>query len=276
MKCLSPVADLDLVWGTRVILDEIRRTLLARGLQWEFEQHAGLWRRNPAKGLGELTADPAIAGWMLYRASPQIQQWFQKNRIPCVVLGPCHEGITLPGVQVDVEALGRHAAAEASRLGHRHIAYVVFDPAVASSVNTLKGLRQLTLAGGKPGRVSLISDDETAAGMRRSLASVMTGTDPATLLMLTGPGQALSAQGILREMGLRVPEDVSLIVRDHEPILARSVPALCRYAFDWHRLGRTAGRLLADVIASGSGLKTQRTLLPEFIRGETLAPRRKD
>ena len=180
------------------------------------------------------------------------------------------------GVQVDVEALGRHAAAEASRLGHRHIAYVVFDPAVASSVNTLKGLRQLTLAGGKPGRVSLISDDETAAGMRRSLASVMTGTDPATLLMLTGPGQALSAQGILREMGLRVPEDVSLIVRDHEPILERSVPALCRYAFDWHRLGRTAGRLLADVIASGGGLNTQRTLLPEFIRGETLAPRRRD
>ena len=242
----------------------------------DWEQQAKLWKGNPARQLEQLAADPGTAGWFLYRATPEIQQWFRDSRLPSVVLGPCHAGITLPSVQADVAALGRHMAAESARLGHRHLAFAVFDPGVASSLNTLEGLRRITLTNGQPGRISVVSDDGTTAGLRRALALLMKEPDPPTMIMVTAAAQSLPVQGILRQMNLRVPEDVSLAVRDHEPFLRRSVPELSRYQIDWARFGRTAAGLLMEIVRGGGGRIAQRKLLPEFVRGETLATRRPD
>ncbi len=168
IKCLSAYGEMELVHSTRIILDEIRKSLAVQGVRMDWEQQAKLWKGNPARQLEQLAADPGTAGWFLYRATPEIQQWFRDSRLPSVVLGPCHAGITLPSVQADVAALGRHMAAESARLGHRHLAFVVFDPGVASSLNTLEGLRRITLTNGQPGRISVVSDDGTTAGLRSS------------------------------------------------------------------------------------------------------------
>lgn len=274
VRCLTPFPELEMVWSTRIIFDEIRRTLAGRGCGLEFEQRPGLWRGDPAERLVALLALPDTDVWLLYRASKRIQRWFQENRVPCVVLGPCHDGVALPSAQSDVTALGRHAAAESLRLGHHHLAYVVYDPNVASSMATLKGLREVRAKDGTPATVTVISDDETVDGLRSALSGAMAMKDPPTLLLVTEANQTLPVLGILREMGLRVPEDVSVIIRDHEPYLARSVPELTRYSFDWIKFGRNAGRLLSSVMESGSGKNTMLTLLPEFIRGKTLAARR--
>ncbi len=276
VKCLSPFPEIELVLGTRIIFDEIRKDLPATAHRLEWEVKPALWRGDPAKGLRRLTAEPGTACWLLYRASPEIQQWFLDNRIPCLVLGPCHEGILLPGVEVDVAALGRHAASMAGRLGHRHLACLVFNGRVASSVRTLEGLRTLVLPDGQRGRVTVMSDDGTTSGLRAVLTGVMAEKDPPTLLMVTESVQAWPVLGILRELGRRVPQDVSVLVRDHEPFLDRSVPELSRYSSDWGRYGRLAARLISDVVASGSGKQTRRKLLPTFIPGETLARRRPD
>ena len=77
-------------------------------------------------------------------------------------------------------------------------------------------------------------------------------------------------------MNLEIPKDVSMIVRDHEPFLNRSVPEFTRYTFDWLRFGRTAAGILTMMIQGGVRKSTHRTLLPEFIAGQTLARRRAD
>ena len=80
--------------------------------------------------------------------------------------------------------------------------------------------------------------------------------------------------GIFKEMGLRVPRDVSLIVRDYEPFLDRCQPAFSSYRSDWQRFGHRVARLLLQVAASGGGAGTHRSILPKFVPGETLVPRR--
>ena len=129
---------------------------------------------------------------------------------------------------------------------------------------------------GKCAKATVISDDGTVEGLRRELKAALRQSDPPTLVMMASTAQVLPVLGILSELHLRVPQDVSVIVRDHEPMLRRSVPELTRYSFDWERLGRTAARLACDIAASGSGKKTRRILLPEFIPGQTLAERRAD
>lgn len=276
VRCLSPVASLDLVWSTRVIFDQIQTALRKWDMTLRFDHRPTLWRGDPAARLERLAEESRTACWLLYRGSSRLQRCFADMRLPCLVLGQCHEGIPLPGVEVDVGALGRHAAAEASRRGHRHIAFVVFDPSVASAVATAEGLAVSVSRKGRSARVSVISDDGTVEGLRRELQAALRQSDPPTLVMLASAVQVLPVLGMLSELQMRVPQDVSLIVRDHEPMLRRSVPELTRYSFDWERLGRLAARLASDIADSGSGKVTRRILMPEFIPGQTLAARRAD
>jgi len=271
VRCLSPVPELEMVYSSRVILDEIKNTLAAHGLRFEWAHHASLWRGEPAKRLEQVMGTTDTAGWMLFRANPWLQQAFSENHQPCLVLGPTYPGVSLPSVQVDNAALGRHAAAEARRLGHQHLAWVAYDIDTASSLQTLEGLQTLPAAGDAPTRVSIVADDLTTEGLRQSLIKTLTKHGAPTVLMLMTAAQVLPVMGILRELGLRVPEDISLIVRDHEPFLDRCVPLPHRYSFDWQQFGRSAARLLLANMTSGPGAHPVKKLLPVFLPGDTLA-----
>ena len=278
VKCISPFPKIELALSTRVILDDIRKSLLSNDLRLEFYHRASLWRGDPSSRLAQLCSDPNTVGWVLYRASREIQEWFQmQHHIPCVVLGPCHEGIKLPSVEVDDLVLGRHIAAEATRLGHWHLAYIVYDSTVASSLSTIEGLRQLAPRDGRKGKVTLIEDDTTVAHLRKSITQLMADEDPPTLFVVTEADHAMPVMGILAELNLQIPRDVSIVVRDHEPFLSRSVPEFTRYTFDWQRFGRYVAKILCDNI-KGSVRKstTHRKLLPVLIPGQTFVERRKD
>jgi DNA-binding LacI/PurR family transcriptional regulator len=273
---LSRLPALEHAWNTRIIGDEIRKALLNRNRKLAIQVQASLWHGDPAAHLARLTASTETTGWILHRASPAIQRWFEESQLHCVVLGPCHEGITLPSVALDYAAIGCHAASEASRLGHHHIGFVAFDRNSTGTSNTLLGLGSIASSVGRAGKVTVINDDGTANGLRRELALTMRGVDPPTLIMVTEAIQALPVAGILREMNLIVPGDVSLIVRDHEPYLERSIPEFSRYNFDWLRFGRAVATLLNEMIETGIRKPRQRTLAPVFIPGRTLARKRLD
>ena len=87
VRCLSSLPEIEIVWSSRVIFDEIGKSLMTHGRRLEWDSYPGMWRSNPAKRLARLTSESNADGWLLYRASPAIQQWFQENEIPCVVLG---------------------------------------------------------------------------------------------------------------------------------------------------------------------------------------------
>jgi len=271
---VSEFPPLQYAWNTRIIVDEIRKALLTRDRKLAIMHHSPLWRGDPVEDLARLTAVPETTAWILHRASPAIQRWFEESQLHCVVLGPCHEGINLPSVALDYAAIGSHAATESSRLGHHHIAFVAFERDSRSSSQTLLGLTKPRSVTGTAGKVTVIHDDGTANGLRRELALAMRGADPPTLIMVTEAIQALPVAGILREMKFMVPDDVSLVVRDHEPYLERSIPEFSRYTFDWLRFGRSVAGLLNEMVETGVRKSRHRNLAPLFIPGKTLARKR--
>jgi DNA-binding LacI/PurR family transcriptional regulator len=271
---LSPISEIEMVPSTRVIYDEIRLALLTYGCSMEFDHRKSLWCQSPAAKLQALTQGSEAGAWILYRASVPIQQWFQANQVRCVVLGPCHAGVTIPSVEFDVKALGRHVGGECSRLGHRHVAFVANDLSVASSQATQAGLAQQLQPCGKLVKISVVEDDYTQENLRSALKTLMAEKEPPTCLIASAAGQAWPLIGILQEMGLRVPEDVSLVVRDHEAFLARSVPKVTRYTFDIPRFGRLAAGLLRSVLSSGGLRQTHRQVQPVFLAGQTLVRRK--
>ncbi len=274
VRCLSPFPGLELVHSTRIILSVMGQNLEPAGVSVAFEHRKALWQGNPEKRLARLTAEAGAACWVLFRASPAMQAWFQNRQLPCLVLGPCHPGIDLPSVESDAFALGRHAASEIGRHDHRHVAYALIDPDVASTRLTLAGLREGMHPRGRLERLSILQYDDTTDGLRKKIRKLMAEEEPPTCFFVSEAAQAWPVIGLLSELCLRVPEDVSLVVRDHETFLSYSVPEVTRYSFDPERFGRIAAMMLRSIIA-GAGLKTtHRRLLPDFIQGKTLSVRR--
>jgi len=96
---------------------------------------------------------------------------------------------------------------------------------------------------------------------------------PTVLFALTG-SVATGAYRALREGGLRVPADVSLLAFDDYPWMSLVEPGIDTLAQPVAEMGATAVRLLFDQIGAGGEAATERVRLPArlIVRGSVAAP----
>jgi LacI family transcriptional regulator len=172
---------------------------------------------------------------------------------------------TLPGVEaasVDVDnVLGARGAVEhLIGLGHRRIACITNAPMVYTAAQELDP--DLL----EPGDFDAPSGH---AAMRRLLDR--TTFDAA---FVASDVVALGAIGGLREAGLRVPDDVSIVGFDDIPLAGYFDPPLTTVRLPAFKLGQAAGRALLERIADPA--MTGRTLLATelIVRTSTAPPRR--
>jgi LacI family transcriptional regulator len=176
---------------------------------------------------------------------------------------------------------GRHAAetlvAHIIGLGHRRIAFVAGAPGLPTTEERLEGYRlALDVAGiaFDPGLVECGESriEPACEAVRRLLAlkerptAIMTGNN----LMTIG------AMGALREAGLDVPRDVSLVGFDDFDWAEVMSPRLTLMAQPVDELGRRAVRLLVRRIANPNARKQTVRLEPTMrLRESTAAPPRR-
>lgn len=83
----------------------------------------------------------------------------------------------------------------------------------------------------------------------------------------------LGAMKAIREAGLRIPEDISLIGFDNNLYMDYMTPALTRIGQPTEEMGKLATKLLFESISSGRRCSTQLELAPRLItRGSVCAP----
>jgi LacI family transcriptional regulator len=83
---------------------------------------------------------------------------------------------------------------------------------------------------------------------------------------------AIRVMEIAHELGLRVPEDLSVVGFDNVPEAANAVPALTTVAQPLHQMGAEAVRLLLGLLAGGTS--EEHLLLPAtlVVRASTAPP----
>ena len=135
-------------------------------------------------------------------------------------------------VSVDNLAAAREVVLTLAGLGHRRIGFIGADNDFMSTIarrqGYLDGLRVLNI----PPR----EDDQTFAGRDYSFASGVV---------------ALGAVQAARELGLRVPEDLSVVGFDDVEYAVMGHPRLTTVRQPCYELGRTAGELLLTQIQGG-------------------------
>lgn len=150
-----------------------------------------------------------------------------RHGLPVVLVGRRIPWL-VPGVSVDDEAGMRAAVDHLAGLGHREIAYVA-GPGQADTVHRrLEGFRRaMELAGLPltPDHVATSTADQHD-GPARAVHRLLSSTPRPTAIVLWSIGDAGGALLAVRELGLAIPRDLSLVAFNDAPTAVLLSPAL--------------------------------------------------
>lgn len=200
---------------------------------------------------------------VLLSVSRELQSWFATHSIPCLVLGSCHPEVRLPSLDVDHRAVCRHAAGVLRGQGHRRLAFVVPDSGFAGDLASEEGFR----AGAAGVDVTILRHNGTRANLRARLAALLTNPRSPTALLVARPAHTLSVLMHLLHLGIRVPDAVSLIARDHDPLYEHEV---AHYAYGDDSFARRLSRLMLQMVGDGHLPAEPSLIFPRYVAGETV------
>lgn len=155
-------------------------------------------------------------------------------------------------------------------LGHRHIAYIGFDPSKEPSLagytdrERFAAYSDTLLANGIPVEEKLIgfgeiysAVDTVSVGNGREIAHhLLTLAEPPTAIFLSSDNAAAGAMQAIYELGLKVPDDVSVIGFD-DTYASYLSPPLTAVKMPMIELGETAVKIALERINMDSSIKKE-------------------
>lgn len=269
---LSPVRLEQLRPQQGLWIDAFRGMLAEAGCRLRFVVLPPGLRASPAAALPRLLRQELSGCWLLVRSSAEVQAWFERQGLPCVVAGSCHEGIRLPSVDLDYRALCRHAALALLRAGHRRIALLSPREGAAGDLLGEEGFREGARGFSEPVAAEVIRHGPGPADLVRVLRRMFTAARPPTGVLIAESYAYLTACSVLAQLGRRVGTEVSLVCRDEDRFLSYLEPEPARYVADPLHFARRLARLTGDLLAGRTVPVGARPFLPRLVRGASLGP----
>ncbi|BCJ60601.1 alanine racemase [Micromonospora endophytica] len=161
-----------------------------------------------------------------------------------------------PCVRIDDVAAARTATRHLLDLGHRRIAHISGDPddelAFTAHLDRRRGYQaELRAAGLRPDPGLDVESGFDIDGGTRATEELLRRGDPPTAIFAACDEMAMGALTALRDAGLRVPQDVSVIGIDNHAL--SGVLGLSTIAQPAAEQGRLAAKMLLDPLAGGNG-----------------------
>lgn len=196
-------------------------------------------------------------------------------RIPVVLLEARHHSYS--SVDYDHQIGAFKAVSHLVELGHRDIAIIGGKPETRLyspiGKERLKGYRMALAMADIPVRDQLIMSGEwTSTDARSCATALLTGNRPPTAIFATSDVQAAGVLMAARELGVRVPDDLSVVGYDNLPVAEYlSLTTMWQHQ---DLLARNAATLLLEELRSGVRTGERVVLQPELVvRTSTGAPR---
>jgi DNA-binding LacI/PurR family transcriptional regulator len=184
------------------------------------------------------------------------------------------EGVAL--VRADHEGGARQATEHLLGLGHRRIAHVTGTDGLGITAARLAGYRGALAAAGVKARKRLVAEgDFTEAGGAAAVRRLLEAGERFTAVFAANDLSAVGALRALRECGLRVPRDVSVVGFDDVALCEWVVPSLTTVRQPAGAIGARATELLLDLVAGQEEPQGPVVLPTELVeRASTAAPAR--
>lgn len=246
-----------IIGGMMDVVKERKLRLLIESVEVEHQDRAYL----------ELARAKHIDGMILL--TPRIDdaglKKLEQVDVPTVLMGEI-AGTNLYSVDVDNRLAAQNAVDYLIKLGHTKIACITNAPRnFTSGFDRMLGYKDALLAAGIPFDERLIryGDFDPQSGYKQ-MKSLLSGR-LFTAVFVASDNVAIGAKAALREAGLRVPEDISMIGFDDIPWAQFSDPPLTTIRLPAQQLARTACVVLMDLLQGKEPLTRQQILNTELL-----------
>lgn len=242
----------DRMWGEPYFADVIRgisRQLSENGLRLMLTLASTAAEKERLEGylLGNHVDGAVLIS--LHGEDP-LPHHLQRSGLPVVLCGAPVGEATVPFVDSDNRGGARHAVEHLLETGRRRIAVISGPQDMSVGVDRLTGYRDALRSAGVAEDPALIEpgDFSEAAGVAATRALLERVPDLDAVFAASDP-MAFGALRVLRERGLRVPEDVAVVGFDDSPRAELSEPPLTTVRQAAETMGRELARLLSAGIA---------------------------
>jgi LacI family transcriptional regulator, galactose operon repressor len=235
--------DLDSPWAVEIIrgVEEVAHAAAVGTVVSAIHRHS-VATRQWLDNLRVRKSDGVIL--VINTLQPTHQAELRRLNVPAVVIDPAG-GPTLevPTIGATNWAGGRAATEHLTSLGHRRIGFIAGPPLLLCSRARLDGYRAALDAADLPHDENLIQpgDFYHESGFRGTEA-LMALADPPTAIFASSDQMALGAYEGLRQRGLRVPDDVSVVGFDDLPEARWASPPLTTVRQPLAEMGTLAAR----------------------------------
>jgi LacI family transcriptional regulator len=230
-----------------------------------------------AAAIAALQANPALLG-VVYSTifTREVALPEALRTVPTVLLN-CHDDTARVPAVVPGEVGGGHAATEfLISQGHARIGFINGEPWMEAAKDRLKGYRRALATADLPFDPALLRDGDWMSGTGfDATLSLMKEPRPPSAIFCANDLMALGALEALKQLGLRVPEDVSVLGYDDQEISRHTHPPLSTVVLPNYEMGRAAVEMLLSV-AAGERDASRRWLVKidcPLVERETVRPR---
>jgi LacI family transcriptional regulator len=185
-----------------------------------------------------------------------------ENHIPVVVADRDISLELADVVMLDNEKAGYEATSHLVGLGHRRIACIATTPAYNSSQARLAGYRRSLAEAGITADPALVAmGDYTSAGGLAAMNTLLDQPDRPSAVFSTNDMMAIGAMMSMRQHGLSVPTDISIVGFDDIELASEMTPALTTMRQPVDDLARAAIQILIERMTGVRTGENQRVIL---------------
>ncbi|WP_448003587.1 LacI family DNA-binding transcriptional regulator [Agromyces bauzanensis] len=206
--------------------------------------------------------------------APEYRERLRSRAIPFVIVDPAGDpSPDAPSVGSANWSGGLMATRHLIELGHRRIAAITGPEDMMCSLARLDGLRSAMNSAGLEIRPEWIRfGDFHMSGGRDRARELLSSPDRPTAIFAGSDLQALGAIEAARELGLRVPEDVSIVGYDDIPLAQWLTPRLTTVHQPLRRMGEEAARLVIRLSEGSVGTTPRMDLATSLVVRDSTAP----
>lgn len=210
------------------------------------------------------------------RSSAQSIEFIHKQNTPVVVLDRRIPEAKADVVRCDSEGGAYHLVQLLISLGHRRIAILSGPDRVSTSLDRVSGCQRALDEAGIDAESRLVLSGEFTQNSGYNMAiEALAVTPPPTALFAANNFIAIGALRAIRDSGLRVPEDLSLVGFDDLPPTLVTFPFLTVASQPAYEMGQKATELLLNRLNKNISGDYQEIVLPtELIVRQSSGPAR--
>lgn len=208
--------------------------------------------------------------------APHESRWPEIERLhaqgtPCVVVGGSWEGARVPCVDSDNVGGATAAMQHLLALGHRRIGTIQGALSQPNHRDRLRVYHQMMARHNLPVRPDWVVDGWFPREPVDAVRRMLTSPDRPTAVFAVGYFPAISTIQIAKEIGLRVPEDLSVVGFDDPSSAAYFDPPLTTVRQPLEEMGQVAMEMLIALAVQGAPAMASRVLSTELIERRSCA-----